>query len=108
MEPLKLSFLLLDHDPLAQLSKDHEVQNDGGSQQRVLTGVVQYHGVVATHENLGGVFIHSTLAVGDIGNVLDHDLETGGYSSVYSGSDTLLGTSQKCPDYWGGLGVILL
>ena len=67
-------FTCFDFDPLAQLSEDDEVQDDGGCQERVLTRVVQHNCVVATHAYLRGVLVHGSLAVTHIGDILDYNL----------------------------------
>lgn len=78
MEPLKLAFLRLHLDPLCQLSEDDQVEYDGGSKEGVFTGIVEDDSVVATHEDLGGVLVHGTLAVADIGHIFDDNLREGG------------------------------
>ena len=75
MKPLKLSFLRLDQDALAQLGKDDEIEDDGCGQEGVFARVVEDDGVVASHEDLGRVLIHCPLAVSHIRDVLDHNLE---------------------------------
>ena len=64
----------LDLNPLTQLSHDDQVQDDGRGQEGVLTGVVQYDGVVPSHTDLGCVLVHRSLAVTHIRNILDHNL----------------------------------
>ena len=74
MESFKLPLLCLDEDTLCKFSQDDQVQDDGSGQQRVLACVVQYYSVVPSHEDLRGVLIHSSLAVPNIGHILDHNL----------------------------------
>ena len=74
MEPFKLALLRLDEYTLAELRQDDKIQDDGSSEQGILTSVVQDDGVVAAHEDFGRVFIHGTLAVTNVWHVLDHHL----------------------------------
>lgn len=74
MEPLKLALFCLDENSVHELCQDNKVQDDGCSEQRVLTRIVENNSVVPAHEDLGGVFIHGSLAVSNIRNILDHDL----------------------------------
>lgn len=52
-----------------ELCQDDQVQDDGRSQQRVLTGVVQHNGVLAAQEDLAGVLVQCTLAVTHVGHI---------------------------------------
>ncbi len=54
-----------------QLSQQDQIQDDGSSQQTVLTHVVHGDGVVTAHEDLAHVLVHGALAVTDIGHILD-------------------------------------
>mmetsp|Transcript_48962 Transcript_48962/g.123168 ORF Transcript_48962/g.123168 Transcript_48962/m.123168 type:complete len:512 (+) Transcript_48962:227-1762(+) len=56
-----------------ELGEDDQIEHDRSGQQRVLTDVVGGDGVLATHEDLGGVLVHGTLAVTDVREVLDHN-----------------------------------
>mmetsp|Transcript_133898 Transcript_133898/g.232371 ORF Transcript_133898/g.232371 Transcript_133898/m.232371 type:complete len:331 (+) Transcript_133898:1401-2393(+) len=55
-----------------QLRKDHQVNHQRGSQERVLTRVVDDECVCAAHEDAAGVLVHSPLAVPDKRHVLNH------------------------------------
>lgn len=74
VEPLKFTLLGLNQNPLSELCQNNEVQNDRGSEQRVLTCVVQDNRVLSPHKDFRRVFVHGTLAVANVGDVLDHNL----------------------------------
>jgi hypothetical protein len=54
----------------AELSQEHQVKDDGCREERILTGIVQHDGILSTHKDLRGIFIHSPLTVSHIGDVL--------------------------------------
>jgi len=60
-----------------ELSHDDEIGHERSGKERILAGVVDGDGVDATHEDLRGVLIHSTLAVTHIRHVLDDDAVIG-------------------------------
>lgn len=70
---LSLSFQL---DPGAELSQEHQIKYDWCSEERVLAGVVQHDGVLAAHEDLRGVLIHGSLAVPDVGHILQQGVSS--------------------------------
>ena len=55
------------------LGNDDEIDDQGGSQQRVLAHVEERNGLVTAAEDLGVVLVKSALVVADGGHVLDHD-----------------------------------
>lgn len=60
-----------------QLSEQSQVEDEGRGQKRVLASVVHDDGVLAAQEDLANVFVHSSLAVTDVRNVLDDDAVVG-------------------------------
>ena len=64
----------LDLNPLAELSKDDQVKNDGSCKEGVFAGVVHHYGVEPSHTDLRGVFIHCTLAITHERYILDDNL----------------------------------
>uniref|UniRef100_A0A7C9CT11 Uncharacterized protein n=1 Tax=Opuntia streptacantha TaxID=393608 RepID=A0A7C9CT11_OPUST len=69
-----VEFLLvfsLELDAGAELSEKNQVEDDGGSQERVLTGVVHHDSVLSSHEYLRSVLIHGSLAITHIWHILD-------------------------------------
>lgn len=61
--------VLLELNACDELSQDDEVQDDGRSQQGVLTCVVQHNGVLTAQEDLTGVLIQGALAVTHIRHI---------------------------------------
>lgn len=63
----------LHRDTFAQFGEDDEVEDEWGGEKRVFAGVVHGDGVVSSEEDLAGVLVEGSLAVADVGNVLDDD-----------------------------------
>lgn len=58
-------------DASHHLRHDHQVNDQWGGKQRILTDVEDGNGLVAAHENLGIVLVQGTLVVADSRHVLD-------------------------------------
>jgi len=62
-------------DTLHNLGKDDKIENERRGQQRVLASVVHSNGVLTIHEDLGSVFVKSSLAITDVGHIFnDNDV----------------------------------
>ena len=68
-------FTFLDEYSFSQLCHNDQVEDDWSSEKRVFTSVVQYHSVGTTHEDLRGVLVHGTLAITNIRNIFNHNLQ---------------------------------
>ena len=76
-------FTSLDEYSFGDLCHDDQVKDNRGSKKRILTSVVQYDSVGTAHEDLRGVLVHGTLAVTNIGYILNHNLWKNGVKFLY-------------------------
>lgn len=53
----------LERNSLTKFSENHQIEDDGAGQQRILARVVDNKSIVSTHHNLGRVFVHCSLTV---------------------------------------------
>jgi len=58
-------------DAAHELGEDDEVVDDGGGEKRVFACVVEDDGIVASHEDLGCVFVHGSLGITNVWDILD-------------------------------------
>jgi len=63
----------LEADAGSKFTNKEEVKHDGSGKQRIFASVVDSDGVDSTEEDFRDVFVHGTLAITNVGNVLNDD-----------------------------------